>query len=347
LHFIKKSSTFTPIIRVSSLPMMEVTIIIPVYNRAAVVPTTLQTVLAQTHRPLQVVLVDNDSTDGSRQVLEDFRQEHDSEDFRVIVTSASHHTAGAARNRGMKFATGEWVLFFDSDDLMEEGLVGSYVETIEEAKERGVTLDLISARSTLIFPDGRQRQAPFHKRDLFANHILHGQLATQRYAVRREFFNKTDGWNINLPGWNDWELGLRLLLASPRVAYMGGKSRVIINHNGADSITGTEFHSRRGQWEHVIDIMKCEVQCSRLKQEHKTRFLRLLEYRRLVLAAQYEREGHPESAKPLCKEAYQKLQASYRGSRRWRWLVGPVTRRLFARIAAGKRGSARIARLLY
>ena len=157
----------------------------------------------------------------------------------------------------------------------------------------------------------------------------------------------TDGWNIDLPGWNDWELGLRLLLASPRVAYLGGPSRVTINHNGADSITGTEFHSRHGQWERVIDIMRNEVLSSNLKAEHKLRFMRLLEYRRMVLAAQYEREGCSELAKPLCRQAYQALEDSYHNNRRWRWLVAPVTRRLFERIASGKRGSARIARLLY
>jgi glycosyltransferase involved in cell wall biosynthesis len=326
---------------------MEVTVIIPVYNRATVVPATLQSVVAQTHRPLQVVLVDNNSTDDTLRVLDNFRKEHPGEGFNVVITNEEHHTAGAARNRGFEHATGEWVLFFDSDDLMDEHLVESYVKIIERAQKKGRQLDLISTRSTLIFPDGSQRQAPFHKRDLFAQHILHGQLATQRYAVRREFFAATDGWNINLPGWNDWELGLRLLLARPHVAFMGGKSRVTINHNGADSITGTEFHSRQGQWEYVIDIMKNEVRCSQLKRTHKQRFERLLEYRRLVLAAQYEHEGCPDLAKPLCREAYSNLQESYHNNRRWRWLVGPVTRSLFKRIAAGKRGSARIARLLY
>ena len=326
---------------------MEITVVIPVYNRAAVVGATLDSVLAQSHRPLQVVLVDNDSTDGSRQVLEDFKQANQSSDFNIVVSSESHHTAGAARNRGFEQAIGEWVLFFDSDDQMETGLVASYVKIIERARDRGKALDLISARSTLVFPDGSQRQAPFHRRDLFANHLLHGQLATQRYAVRREFFDSTDWWNIDLPRWNDWELGLRLLLANPHVAYMGGRSRIIINHNGADSITGTEFHSRHGEWEYVIDIMKNEVRCSQLKAKHKTRFERLLEYRRMVLAAQYQREGHPELAKPLCKQAYNALKDNYNNNRRWRWVVGPITRRLFARIAAGKRGSARIARLLY
>lgn len=325
--------------------MKEVSIIIPVYNRATVVQATLDSVVAQTYRPLQVVLVDNYSTDDTLQVLETFKKEHPSLD--VIITREEHHTAGAARNRGFDQATGEWILFFDSDDIMESDLVANYVKLIEKKSDDGEEPDLISARSTLVFPDGSQREAPFHKKDLFANHILHGQLATQRYAVRREFFASTDGWNIDLPGWNDWELGLRLLLASPRVAYMGGKSDIIINHNGADSITGTEFHSRQGQWEHVIDIMINEVRCSRLKPELKTRFERLLEYRRMVLAAQYQREGFPELAKPLCQKAYQALRESYHGNRRWRWLVAPVTKRLFARIAAGKRGSARIARILY
>lgn len=326
---------------------MEVSIIIPVYNRATVVPATLQSVVEQTHRPLQVILVDNYSTDDTLRVLENFKKEHPGEGFNVIVTREEHHTAGAARNHGFELATGEWVMFFDSDDLMDERLVESYVKVIERAERKGRPLDLISARSTLVFPDGGERQAPFHERDLFANHLLHGQLATQRYAVRRGFFASTDGWNIDLPGWNDWELGLRLLLAKPHVAYMGGKSRITINHNGADSITGTEFHSRQGQWEHVIDIMKGELRSSLLKPALRQRFERLLEYRRMVLAAQYQREGCPELAKPLCQQAYSALRDSYRNNRRWRWLVGPVTRRLFARIAAGKRGSARIARLLY
>ena len=326
---------------------MKVSIIIPVYNRAAVVPVTLQSVLSQTHRPLQVVLVDNDSTDDTLRVLQEFQKEHESEQFEVVVTNESHHTAGAARNRGFEFATGDWVLFFDSDDQMEARLVASYVNIIKKHQEKGKPLDLISARSTIVFPDGSHRQAPFHKRDLFAQHILHAQLATQRYAVRRQFFADTDWWNINLPGWNDWELGLRLLLARPYVSFMGGKSRITINHNGDDSITGTEFHSRQGQWEHVIDIMKNEVSCSQLKPEYKLRYERLLEYRRIVLAAQYEREGYPELAKPLCQKAYQSLRESYDNSRRWRWIVAPVTRRLFTRIATGKRGSAHIARILF
>ena len=73
---------------------MEVSIIIPVYNRAHIVGATLDSVVAQTHRPLQVVLVDNYSTDDTLQVLETFKKEHPSLD--VVVTREEHRTAGAA-----------------------------------------------------------------------------------------------------------------------------------------------------------------------------------------------------------------------------------------------------------
>lgn len=320
---------------------MEVSIVIPVYNRAQVVQRTLDSVLQQTHRPLQVVLVDNCSTDDTLSVLERFAREHESADFKVEVLTEAHHTAGAARNRGFEAATGEWVLFFDSDDVMLPRLVERYIKEVER---HDGDLDLISTRSKVIFPDESMVELPFARRDIIAFQLLHSQLATQRYAVRREFFATTDGWNINLPGWNDWEMGVRLLLARPRLAFMGGKIDVEVHHSGNDSITGTNFYTRHGQWERVIDIVENEVRCSRLK--NRRRYFRLLDYRRLALAGEYEREGHPELSKPLCLKAYNALRESYGDTLQWRWVVSPALKWMFGRIVAGRRGSARVAQLL-
>ena len=320
---------------------MEVSVIIPVYNRATVVERTLVSVLSQTYRPLQLVLVDNCSADDTLAVLQRFAQQNDAPDFRVVVTQEQRHTAGAARNRGLEHATGEWLLFFDSDDEMRPRLIERYVECINAHQG---ALDLVSARSRLVMPDGSDRELPFFKHDFFAIQILHSQLATQRYAVRRAFFQGTDGWNIDLPGWNDWELGARLLLAKPRMAFLDGDIDIDIHHSGKDSITGTEFHTRQGQWEHVIDVVENQLRCSSL--ENRRRYYRLLDYRRMVLAAQYQLEGHPEMAKPLYASAFQSLGESYSASLSWRLFIGPVMRCLYARIAAGRRGSARIARVV-
>lgn len=323
---------------------MLVSIVIPVFNREAIVERTLQSVVAQTYRPLQLVLVDNMSTDGTLDVLRRFKQEHETADLQVEVMQEPYHTAGAARNCGFEAAKGQWVLFFDSDDEMAPRLVERYVRTIERARNEP---DIVSTRSTLAAADGSRRKAPFHRSDMLAVQILHSQLATQRYAVRREFFAATDGWNINLPRWNDWELGIRLLLDKPRLAFMGGRSMVTVNDSGEQSITGTAFSHHAGDWEHVLDIVRGEVVSSRLKPEHKLRCKRLLDYRRMVLAAQYQREGHPELARPLCQQAVSRLRESYNNNRHWRWVVQPILKWLFARIVAGKRGAAIVARRLF
>ena len=194
---------------------MLFTIIIPVYNRAEKVKPTLASVLAQTYRPLQVVLVDNDSSDDSLSVLQEFQAQHSADGFEVVVAQESHHTASATRNRGFAEAKGDWVLFFDSDDTMRPTLVESYRNAITQ---HGGALDLVATKACLHSLDGSLRNLPFFTTDLFANQILHSILSTQRYAVRREYFAKFGGWNNDVLQWDDWELGIRLMLGQPRVA---------------------------------------------------------------------------------------------------------------------------------
>ncbi len=310
-----------------------VSVIIPVYNRAHIVGRTLQSVLAQVYRPLQLVLVDNCSDDDSLRVLEQFRDEHHAPDFQVEVLQEEHHTAGAARNRGFSAATGSWLLFFDSDDVMQPQLVQHYMNIAH----RNPAPHIVVTKASLVAPDGSSRVLPFHKGDELANHLLHGMLATQRYAVDREFFAGTGGWNASLPGWNDWEMGVRLLLARPKVAYLEPEQPLVsIYQTGTASITGTEFHTRQGQWEHVIDLLDTEIESSFL--ENKRRYHRLLDYRRIVLAAQYRREGHDELAQLLYREAFDRLKKSallrFSMPLLYKWLV------------AGRRGASSVARLL-
>lgn len=323
---------------------MEVSIVIPVYNREAIVERTLASVAAQTHRPLQVVLVDNMSTDGTLQVLQQFQLAHNAPDFKVEVLQEPHRTAGAARNAGFAATTGRWVLFFDSDDEMAPKLVERYVRTIER---QGEEPDLVSTRSVLVAADGSRRNTSLSRSDLFGHQILNSQLATQRYAVRREFFAATDGWNIDLPRWNDYELGLRLLLARPRMAFMGGRPLVTVNHSGEQSITGNGFAPKAGDWETVLDIMRTEVVSSALKPRYSQRLKRLLDYRRMVLAAQYQREGFPQLARPLCQKAVSRLRDSYGDGRCWRWFMQPLLKWMFGRLVAGKRGTSQIARIVF
>lgn len=312
---------------------MLFTIIIPVYNRADKVKSTLTSLLAQTYRPLQVVLVDNDSTDASLQVLKAFQAQHSVDGFEVVVAQESHHTASATRNRGFAEAKGDWVLFFDSDDTMRPTLVECYRNAI--AQHSGA-LDIVATKACLHRQDGNQRDLPFFTSDLFANHILHSILSTQRYAVRREYFAKFGGWNKDVLQWDDWELGIRLMLGQPRMATVSD-ALVDIYESGEASITGTNFSDRIGRWEQALDETTRQVANS--NHPEKERMLHLIDFRRIVLAAHYAKEGKVEAARELYAPAYLRL-ATDSPLRR---LILPL---LYHITSKGLRGASRLAKSL-
>lgn len=328
---------------------MLISIVIPVYNRADVVGRTLACVAAQTHRPLQVVLVDNDSTDDSLAVLRQFKANHGALGFEVeIAQETERHTAAAARQRGFELTKGEYVMFFDSDDLMAPDLVAAYAKVIEPHPDA----DIVLARSVLQHTDGSKQSLPFATGDFTANQILHSLMSSQRYIVRRDFFAASKGWNVDVRQWDDWELGLRLLLARPHVAVLPGASRITLVASGEESITGNDFASRAGRWEQAIDLNLANVTDAQLPDKEARRYTRLLEYVRMVLAAHYSRERRADLAEPLRQRAIEAIAATYpskngsQPSKLFQLVVEPVLKALYNHIAAGRRGAAHIAKRL-
>ncbi len=86
-----------------------VSVIIPTYNRAAICKAAVESVLAQTHGNVEVIVVDDGSTDNTRDVISGL-------DKRVRYISQANAGVSAARNTGLKAATGDYIAFLDSDD---------------------------------------------------------------------------------------------------------------------------------------------------------------------------------------------------------------------------------------
>ena len=249
------------------------------------------------------------------------------------MAQESHHTASATRNRGFAEAKGDWVLFFDSDDTMRPTLVESYRNAITQ---HGGALDLVATKACLHSLDGNLRNLPFFTTDLFTNQILHSIFSTQRYAVRREYFAKFGGWNNDVLQWDDWELGIRLMLGQPRVATISD-ALVDIYESGEASITGTNFSDRIGRWEQALDEATHQVANS--NHPEKERMQHLIDFRRIVLAAHYAKEGKIEAARELYASAYRRLAA---GSP-LRRLILPL---LYHITSKGLRGASRLAKCL-
>ncbi len=96
-----------------------VSIIMPVYNTEKYLRQAVDSVLGQSVKHIELIAVDDGSTDHSLQIL----REYERNDQRVRVFTQQNQHAGAARNLGLSHAKGEYVLFLDSDDFFEKNLV--------------------------------------------------------------------------------------------------------------------------------------------------------------------------------------------------------------------------------
>lgn len=91
---------------------IKISIIVPVFNAEKYLNQCLDSILSQTLQEIEILCVDDGSTDGSKQILEEYREK----DSRVKVFSQANQYAGCARNTGLEHASGKYVTFWDSDD---------------------------------------------------------------------------------------------------------------------------------------------------------------------------------------------------------------------------------------
>ena len=89
-----------------------VSIIVPIYNTARYLPACLDSIIAQTHHNLEIILIDDGSTDHSGQIADNYAKK----DSRIKVTHQKNQGQSAARNLGLTMIKGEYVSFLDSDD---------------------------------------------------------------------------------------------------------------------------------------------------------------------------------------------------------------------------------------
>lgn len=121
-----------------------VSVIVPSYNVASTVVKCLDSVYAQTYGDLEVIVVNDGSTDNTLQILGDYRRSHES----LVLIDQSNQGLSAARNAGLDAATGEYIFFLDSDDYLgpEE------IELLAEAMDEG--FDMAVGGMTYVDADG-------------------------------------------------------------------------------------------------------------------------------------------------------------------------------------------------
>jgi glycosyltransferase involved in cell wall biosynthesis len=188
-----------------------VSVIIPTFNRANVIANAIESVLSQRYRPLEIIVVDDGSSDNTETVVRHFTS-------CVRYVRQSNGGPSSARNHGTRISRGEILMFLDSDDVFLPGKLGHQVRLLSVA---GPDVPCCIGSAILREEAGRDyvsfeiaRLHPKHIDGLWTNPAI---VFSTRFlvfnpvaSIRREAFIACGGFNESLHAHEDWDLALRL-----------------------------------------------------------------------------------------------------------------------------------------
>lgn len=190
-----------------------ISIIVPIYNVEEYLPSCLDSILGQSYHDLDILLIDDGSTDESGKICDQYAIA----DSRVRVFHVLNGGVSAARNLGMCHAKGEWITFVDADDLIPEDTFAKYVHTAESENVDVVMahmrFDLNTAGTNYLIPavpssvcQGKENEAYIRKA------ILDFKLSSLGKLYRRSVL-KNIRFPEGIPNYEDfvvlWQVALR------------------------------------------------------------------------------------------------------------------------------------------
>lgn len=122
----------------------KISIIIPAYNVSLYVKKCVESVCNQSYKNLEIIVVDDGSTDNTLEIL----QQMEKQDSRINVIHKENGGLSSARNAGLKIATGNYIMFLDSDDWIENDCCNETIVNIKKNNADLVFLSILKSMKT-------------------------------------------------------------------------------------------------------------------------------------------------------------------------------------------------------
>lgn len=191
------------------LKNFDVTVIVPTYQAAPFLKKTLETVAIQTIKPVELIVVDDGSSDETVDVIMKFCKEN--LELQVRLLRETHRGPGAARNSGIKAAKTHWIAFLDSDDLWHPQKLEKMFAAIVDNPQSNFFCHneyvryLDGSEITVDYSDGFQVSQPIEEQLYRKNYF-----STSAVICCRELLEKWGGFDETLSSAQDYELWLRI-----------------------------------------------------------------------------------------------------------------------------------------
>lgn len=194
-----------------------ISIVIPTYNRADLIPKAIQSVLDQTYQNWELIIVDNYSDDRTKEVIDSFRDPRIS--MLLIPRTGS---VAASRNFGIQHSKGEWIAFLDSDDWWFPAKLSSVCKVIQNNPDL-IYHDLQIVSGPEDAKSRRKTKSRKLKDPIFLDLLLNGNdIALSSVTVRKSIFMKVNGMNESptFLAIEDYETWLRIAQITNLFAYI-------------------------------------------------------------------------------------------------------------------------------
>lgn len=285
---------------------MKASIIVPAYNAGHFIEQTLNSILGQCDESIEIIVVDDGSTDDTLARIQAYGQ-------RIrCVQQANSGGAASPRNRALSLAKGEFIFFFDSDDLMLGGKIAATLDMFATQPGLGLvftnfeTIDSNGHRLKENFlseyPTIRELEADRRDHYVLTSDFAHSRLAQENFigtssaAVPRRVMDEIGPFNIDYYCGEDWDMWLRIAERYP-IGYLPRILHSYRRHDG--NITASDpMRTITSQ----IAMMTKHLKASS-NQEFRRKIVAMIAERHFSLAYIHYRKGNTADARSMLRLA--------------------------------------------
>jgi glycosyltransferase involved in cell wall biosynthesis len=271
----------------------RVSIIIPAYNAEKYIAETVESVLAQSFRDLECIVVDDGSIDRTGEIVRGFGE-------RVRNICQDNAERSAARNRGIALASGDYIGFLDADDILLPEKLKEQVAFLDAHPGYDVVYSRVA-----YFRDNGERRCYRVRRatpsgDILPFLIWSNFITMNSPLFRRGAVERVAGFNVSLCRYEDWDLLLRLALSGYRFGFIDSLHSLCRMHGGNTVADGTRmFQAKMGVACRIAKDFREELNARGIDGRSVAAFHRADYGRKLILA------GRAAEGRTLIREAAQ------------------------------------------
>lgn len=276
---------------------IKISVILPVYNEERYLRKCLDSLCAQTLKEIEIICVDDGSTDHSLNILKEYGKQDD----RITILTQKNLYAGAARNYGMSHANGTYLLFLDSDDFFREDMLEKLY-----LKAEGNRLDITICRYELYHDIGRKRMT-VHNRKKEEYYPRGREVFSGKDMLHAGIFQGTGGWawdklfrgefikqcGYQFPEFRSSEDGFFVYMLAARADKIGFVPETLVSHRVFNP--GSLSNTMEQNWENgfkMLRLIREELRKLGIYAVYEQSFISFaVEFQIYYLKSMYERKA--------------------------------------------------------